>query len=125
MSTATPSFEQTLRAAYTAFNARDIDAVFRTMVEDVDWPNGMEGGRVHGYAEVRAYWTRQWQILDPHVEPVSFRVEPEGRTAIQVHQVVRDIEGKLLVDQMLEHIYTSRDGRIASMEIRTDPSDRT
>jgi len=26
----------------------------------VDWPNGMEGGRVHGHAEVRAYWTRQW-----------------------------------------------------------------
>jgi len=78
-----------LTAAYAAFNRRDIDAVLELMSPDVDWPNGMEGGRVHGHREVRAYWTRQWAVVDPHVEPVrierrssggarSFREDPAG-----------------------------------------------
>jgi hypothetical protein len=37
--------EQLLRRAYEAFNARDIDAALALMHLDVDWPNGMEGGR--------------------------------------------------------------------------------
>ena len=56
--------------AYAAFNVRDIDAVLAVMHADVDWPNGMEGGRVHGHHGVRDYWTRQWGMIDPHVEPM-------------------------------------------------------
>src|SRR5258705_6728346 len=37
-----------LRELYASFNARDIDAVLARLAPDVDWPNGMEGGRVHG-----------------------------------------------------------------------------
>jgi hypothetical protein len=37
-----------LRKAYAAFNARDIDSALATMQPDVAWPNGMEGGMVHG-----------------------------------------------------------------------------
>ena len=33
---------------YAAFNARDIDAALAGMHPEVDWPNGWEGGRVHG-----------------------------------------------------------------------------
>jgi hypothetical protein len=32
----------------------------------------MEGGYVHGREGVREYWTRQWAIVGPHVEPLSF-----------------------------------------------------
>jgi hypothetical protein len=32
----------------------------------------MDGGHVHGREAVRAYWTRQWTMVSPHVEPVSF-----------------------------------------------------
>jgi hypothetical protein len=42
-----------LTRAYTAFNARDIDAVLSLMHPDVDWPNAWEGGRVVGHAGVR------------------------------------------------------------------------
>jgi ketosteroid isomerase-like protein len=107
-----------LLAAYTSFNARDIDAVLKTMHEDVDWPNGMEGGRVHGHAEVRAYWTRQWKAVDPHVEPVGFEIEADGRIAVTVHQRVCDLSGKVLVDHLIGHIYRIEDGLIQSMEIR-------
>jgi hypothetical protein len=106
-----------LAEAYRDFNARRIDAVLSRMQPSVDWPNGMEGGRVHGHDEVRAYWTRQWGMLDPHVEPVQIDVNPDGRTVVQVHQVVRDLRGNLLADSIVHHVYTFRDGLIELMEI--------
>jgi len=54
-----PEEQALLTAAYREFNARQIDAVLARMDPNVDWPNGMEGGRVHGQQEVRAYWIRQ------------------------------------------------------------------
>jgi hypothetical protein len=110
-----------LAAAYAAFNRRDIDAVFALMIPQVDWPNGMEGGRVHGHDEVRAYWTRQWSLVDPHVEPVGMAPDEDGRIVVDVHQVVRDLSGKVLFDQMLQHVYTVRAGLIERMDIR-DPA---
>ena len=58
-----------LRRAYEAFNARDIEAALELMHADVDWPNGMEGGRVAGRDAVRAYWTRQFGMIDSRVDP--------------------------------------------------------
>jgi hypothetical protein len=107
-----------VKAAYSYFNARDMESALQTMHEDVDWPNGMEGGRVHGHAGVRDYWTRQWGMIDPHVEPVGFATEEDGRIAVTVHQVVRQLDGTLLVDQLVEHVYRVEDGLILSMEIR-------
>jgi len=107
-----------LKAAYAAFNARDIDDALATMQPDVEWPNGMEGGTVHGHEGVRAYWTRQWGMIDPHVDPVSFDHEASGRIVVGVHQVVRDLSGKLLVDRMVQHVYTLYHGLIQNMEIR-------
>lgn len=107
-----------LAAAYAGFNRRDIDAVLALMHANVDWPNGMEGGRVQGRDEVRAYWKRQWGILDPYVEPVRMTRDEAGNTVVEVHQVVRDLSGKILVDQMVQHVYTIRDGLIERMEIR-------
>src|SRR5258705_9031085 len=46
-----------LGGVYAAFNARDVDRVLAAMHPDVDWPNGMEGGYVHGRDAVRDYWT--------------------------------------------------------------------
>lgn len=107
-----------LQKAYAAFNARDIDAALATMKPDVEWPNGMEGGTVHGHEGVRAYWTRQWGMINPHVDPVSFDPDNSGRIVVCVHQVVRDLAGKVLMDRMVEHVYSLEDGLIRSMEIR-------
>lgn len=113
-----PSGTELLSAAYAAFNARDLDGALATMQPDVVWPNGMEGGVVHGHEGVRAYWTRQWGMIDPHVDPVGFQDESDGRIAVSVHQVVRDLGGKLLMDRMVEHVYSLKDGLISGMEIR-------
>jgi|SRR5271163_1193554 len=112
------SDQDLLISAYANFNARAIDAVLEAMDQDVDWPNGMEGGRVHGHSGVRAYWMRQWGLIDPHVEPVSFKTDEIGRTVVTVHQVVRDLDGTVLLDQMVEHVYRIEDGLIQSMEIQ-------
>ncbi len=110
---------ETLNAAYRAFNARDIDATLATMHPDVAWPNGMEGGYVHGHRDVRDYWTRQWAIIDPHVEPLDFEVDGDGRIVVNVHQVVRDLAGQVKADRVVQHVYELRDELIVSMEIRT------
>jgi ketosteroid isomerase-like protein len=107
-----------LRRVYQQFNRRDFESVLNAMRPDVDWPNALEGTRLHGRDAVREYWKRQLESLDPKVEPQSFTSEPDGRIAIEVHQVVRDKAGKIVVDQMIEHVYAFRDGMIASMEIR-------
>jgi ketosteroid isomerase-like protein len=107
-----------LTSAYDAFNARDIDAVLAIMHADVEWPNGMEGGYVHGHREVREYWMRQWRVIDPHVEPRGFATAADRRIVVDVHQVVRDLAGNVVADQMVQHIYRIEHGLIRSMEIR-------
>ena len=107
-----------LQRVYAAFNRREIETVLVEMHRDVDWPNGMEGGRVIGTAAVRDYWKRQFEVLDPRVEPQNFTTESDGRIAVNVHQVVHDKAGTLLLDHMVQHVYEIRDGLIRSMEIR-------
>ena len=110
--------EAILKQTYQHFNDRDIDATLTMMHPEVDWPNGMEGGIEHGHEAVRNYWTRQWKILDPHVGPIRYKKEEDGRINVTVHQVVHDIEGNLLVDQIIHHVYTFEDGLIKAMEIQ-------
>jgi len=106
-----------LTEAYRAFNARDIDAVLATFHADVDWPNALDGNRVHGHQGVRDYWTRQWTMLSPQVDPVSFHSADGNQTIVLVHQVVRALGGSVLVDQMVQHVYTIEDGLVRRMDI--------
>jgi ketosteroid isomerase-like protein len=108
-----------LRRVYAAFNRREIETVLAAMQPDVDWPNGMEGGRMLGKSAVRDYWNRQFEVLNPRVDPQGFRTEEDGRIAVEVHQVVHDKSGKLVGDQRIQHVYKIRDGLICSMEIRS------
>jgi hypothetical protein len=109
--------ERLLRRAYAAFNARDIDAALALMHPEVDWPNGMEGGRERRHAAVRAYWTRQFGLIDSHVEPVGFEKDEDGRIAVDVHQVVRDLAGEVVSDGRVRHVYTFEDGLVVRMDI--------
>jgi ketosteroid isomerase-like protein len=115
--------EEVLRYAYAAFNARNVDAALATMHPDVDWPNGMEGGRVHGHQGVREYWTRQWTLIDPKVEPLAFTRMDDGRITVEVRQVVHDSAGTLLLDQRVRHVYRVENGLVREMEIRDAPAD--
>ena len=109
--------EDLLQSAYDAFNERDLDFLLLLLHPDVDWSNGMEGGRVRGHEGVREYWTRQWDLIDPIVKPQRFELLPDGRILAHVHQVVRDLEGNVILDQMIQHIYLLDGAQIVSMEI--------
>jgi len=113
-----------LEKAYSAFNARDIETALAAMHPEVDWPNGMEGGSVFGHAGVRAYWIRQWSVIDPTVQPTHFAALADGRVAVEVHQVVRDLAGNILKDAMVRHVFAFEDGLIKSMQIRENETDR-
>src|SRR5436305_15139121 len=95
-----------LKQAYTAFNARDMEGALSTMHADVEWPNGMEGGTVQGYEGVREYGTGQWGMINPHVVAVSFEVDSSGSAVVGVQQVVRDLSGKILLDLMVQHVFS-------------------
>jgi hypothetical protein len=110
--------EQLLRRTYAAFNARDIDAALALMHPDVDWPNVMDDRREHGHRAVRTYWTRQFAVIHPQVEPEGFSIDEEGRVVVEVHQVVHDLAGGVIADRRVQHVYTIRDGKIARMDIR-------
>ncbi|QJE98785.1 nuclear transport factor 2 family protein [Luteolibacter luteus] len=106
-----------LRAAYAAFNARDIEAALLLMTPDVTWPRAFKGGFVHGPAEVGAYWTEQWREIDPTVQPLAFYPEKDGTILVEVHQVVRDLAGAVIADERVGHRFVIEHGLIRGMEV--------
>jgi len=111
-------------ALYAAFNRRDLDTVLAQLSPDVDWPNAWEGGRVHGRDAVADYWTRQWAAIDPTVEPVAVEERPDGALAVQVQQTVRALDGSLLAESRVVHVYQSRNGLITRMDVEEAGSGR-
>jgi ketosteroid isomerase-like protein len=107
-----------LRAAYAAFNGRDIDAALALMTPDVEWPRAFKGGFVKGHEGVRAYWTEQWTEIDPRVEPRSFIVLGPAEIIVEVQQSVRNLEGTVVADEIVFHKFTMTDDLIRKMEVR-------
>lgn len=114
-----------LQRIYGCFNARDIDGVLAVLADDVAWANGMDGGHVHRREAVRAYWTRQWAVVIPHVEPVAFHRRADGAIVAEVRQSVRDLEGRPiqeqahgLRDKMVGHVFRFREGKITRFDIQ-------
>jgi len=107
-----------LTRAYEAFNARDIATALATMHPDVEWANGMESGVVRGRDAVRDYWTRQWRLIDPRVEPRRISSDAHGRLVVEAHQVVRDLAGRVVKEQSIVHVYDVEGGLIRRMQIR-------
>lgn len=113
-----------IEQAYSAFNKRDINSALALMAEDVSWPKASEGGKVIGKEEIRAYWTRQWGEFDPHVEPLAITEEDGGRIRVWVHQLVKSLQGEVLSDSEVLHIFTVNSGLIAAMDLG-DAADAT
>ena len=116
------AYNELLQSVYDAFNERDLDFLLLLLHPDVDWANGMEGGRIRGHQAVREYWTRQWDVIDPIVTPQRFETLPDGRIVVHVHQVVRDLDGKVILDRNVQHIYRLDGPQIVSMEIEESKS---
>jgi ketosteroid isomerase-like protein len=109
-----------LKHLYDRFNARDMEQVLESLDENVTWANGMEGGHVQSRSGVRGYWTRQWAAVDPHVDPIAFSFGPNGEVIVDVHQVVRDLNGKLLADTKVGHVFRIENGLVKRFDIRQE-----
>lgn len=48
--------EDLLRNFYAAFNERDLTTLLNLLAPDVEWPDQLEGGTLHGVEEVEEYW---------------------------------------------------------------------
>ena len=114
----------TIEQAYSAFNKRDIEGALALMTEDVSWPRASEGGRVVGKEEIRAYWNRQWAEFDPRVEPLAMTDDERGNMRVRVRQRVRSLQGDVLSDSEVLHVFTLSNGLISAMNLG-DEADST
>lgn len=110
-------YQSIIQKAYTGFNARDIETTLSTMHPNVHWPKAFEGGYVIGHDAVREYWTRQWSEIDPKVEPIAITERHDGKVEVKVYQLVKDLQGDILFDGNVKHIYVINDGLLQSMDI--------
>ncbi|RWX81167.1 nuclear transport factor 2 family protein [Neorhizobium lilium] len=116
---------QLIKQLYDRFNARDIDGVLNALADDVAWANGMDGGHEYGREAVRDYWTRQWAVVSPHVEPVAFTTTQDGIVAVEVIQSVFDLDGQPLQgqqthdlkDKTVMHIFRMEGDKIVRFDI--------
>ncbi len=109
--------ETVVHQLYLGFNRRDIPAVLALLDDDVDWANGMDGGHVHGRDAVRIYWTKQWAAIQPHVDPLHIGQRGDGKMAVDVHQVVHDLDGNLLLDETVRHVFLIENGLVSRFDI--------
>jgi len=110
-------FGDIIKKAYSAFNERNIDNALSTMQPNVQWSKAWEGGYICGHDEIKQYWTRQWNEINPKVEPIGFVERENGILEVEVHQNVKDTEGNLMFDGLVKHVYTFQDGLIKTMNI--------
>ncbi|MET8244635.1 nuclear transport factor 2 family protein [Streptomyces sp. NPDC005202] len=118
---AVPAEEETLlRRMYEVFSTDERDAFIpRCLAPDVDWPNVLDGVRLHGHEEVRAYWARQFTAGHPLVRLEGLRLDGDGEGVVAtVRQGMRDAEGDHWAGTV-EHVYRfGEDGRVARMDVR-------
>lgn len=115
--------ESLIAQAYSAFNQRNIDGALAVMSDSVSWPKASEGGRVVGKEEIRAYWSRQWKEFDPTVDPIEVLDQGAGKFRVRVHQLVKSLDGGVLSDSEVWHIYTIADGLIERMDLGESEGD--
>jgi ketosteroid isomerase-like protein len=109
--------QELIKDVYAAFNARNIDAIIEVMHPEVKWAKAWEGDYANGHDEVRAYWLRQWKEIDPNVTPVGFSERENGTLEVEVQQLVKDLEGNVIFDGIVKHVYVINDGLLQQMDI--------
>ena len=113
-----PPAEALVHQAYSAFNARDVEAGVALMHAEVDWPDVPAGGFVHGRDQVRKHWREQFGQVDPHIDVARVRQTGDGRVEAEVRQVVRRLDGSGLSDDRQLHVFTIANDRIRRMEVK-------
>ena len=112
--------EALLRRMYEVFPTDERDAfVPLCLAPDVDWPNVLDGVRLHGREEVRAYWARQFAAGHPLVRLEGLRLDGDGEGVVAtVRPGMRDASGDRWAEGTVEHVYRfGGDGLVTRMDV--------
>ncbi|MFD3499225.1 nuclear transport factor 2 family protein [Streptomyces sp. NPDC058676] len=115
--------EALLRRMYEVFSTDERDAfLVRCLAPDVDWPNMLDGVRLHGREAVRAYWARQFAAGHPLVRMEGLRLDEDGEAvAVTVRLGMRNAGGEHWAGTV-EHVYRfGGDGLVTRMDVRPGP----
>lgn len=117
-----PAAQETLvRRMYEVFSTDEREAFMRRcLAPDVDWPNVLDGVRLHGREAVRAYWARQFAAGHPLVRLEGLRRDADGEAVVAtVRPGVLDASGERWAGETVEHVYRfDGDGLVARMDVR-------
>lgn len=106
-----------LAEVYDAFNARDLDGLGRAFHPEVEWPDLLEGGALHGRQTVVDYFRRQFALMRPEAEIIDITPVGKDQAIVHVQYVVRDAQGGLWSDTQARLRFTFEDGLIRRMAI--------
>ena len=113
--------EALLRRMYEVFSTDEREAFMqRCLAPDVDWPNVLDGVRLHGREAVRAYWARQFAAGHPLVRLEGLRPGEDGAAVVAtVRPGMRDASGDRWAEETVEHVYRfDADGLVARIDVR-------
>jgi hypothetical protein len=87
----------------------------------VDWPDVLNGARLHGREEVLAYWARQFAAGHPLVRLEGLRLDADGEAVVAtVRPGMREASGDRWAEETVEHVYRfGGDGLVTRMDVRT------
>ncbi|MFE6622053.1 nuclear transport factor 2 family protein [Streptomyces sp. NPDC057740] len=114
--------EALLRRMYEVFSTDEREPFMeRCLAPDVDWPNVLDGVRLHGREAVRAYWARQFAAGHPLVHLEGLRPDADGEAVVATVRLgMRDASGDdQWAEERVEHVYRfGGDGLVARMDVR-------
>ncbi|MCB1498436.1 MAG: nuclear transport factor 2 family protein [Bauldia sp.] len=90
---------------YDALNARDLDELLEHLAPEVEWAHGIDGGREHSRAGVRAFWEKTWKEVNPLIEPMEMQTV-DGAVHVRVQQFVTSLAGAVLQNKKVGHIFS-------------------
>lgn len=111
-----------LRRMYEVFSTDEREPfIERCLAPEVDWPNILDGVRLHGREAVRAYWARQFAAGHPLVRLEGLRPDADGEAVVAtVRTGMRDPAGDRWAEETVEHVYRFDEGGLVTrMDVRT------
>lgn len=112
--------ERRITELRSAINRHDFEAALALLHPDVDWQDILHGGRLHGAAAVRAYWTEIRDLLTTGASPISHRMIGDDRIAVRMLHSVTGKAGKPWGEEVLTQVFTFKDGLIIRMDLDED-----
>ncbi len=106
---------KTLHAVYEAANRGDWDAVLRLMHPDIELKTTLQGTH-RGHQEVRGFVEDQVEPFEDMVVQPEELFESGDQIVVFVRQRGRPRGSRAVVENLVGHLWTLRDGKIARWE---------